>query len=155
MGRGLSELQKRILTVVYERRLERDFEHEERDWRERTASNPYMKDWPYWVRFDMRHPQILAALYDWPLYWSWRDKRYVRPSDGGQVHDRGSNFRRRLIGFEEYNRRTAAYYRAVNRLKRRGLLTNRGAGLWMTDEGMRVAEGLSVRKVAASPSSNR
>src|SRR5215208_3438167 len=34
--------------------------------------------------------------------------------------------------------------RAVSRLKRRTLLTSRGMGLWITDGGMRVAEGLSV-----------
>jgi hypothetical protein len=49
-----------------------------------------------------------------------------------------------VIGRAEYNRKTAAYYRAVSRLKRRGLRTSRGMGLWITDEGMRVAEGLSV-----------
>jgi hypothetical protein len=47
----------------------------------------------------------------------------------------------------EYNRKTAAYYRAVTRLKRRGLLADRGAGLWITDEGMRVVEELSVSRV--------
>src|SRR5215204_7325740 len=49
-----------------------------------------------------------------------------------------------VIGRAEYNRTTAAYYRTVSRLKKRGLLTSRGMGLWITDEGMRVAEGLSV-----------
>ena len=49
-----------------------------------------------------------------------------------------------VIGRAEYNRKTAAYYRAVSHLKRLGLLTSRGMGLWTTDEGMRVAGGLSV-----------
>jgi hypothetical protein len=49
-----------------------------------------------------------------------------------------------VIGRAEYNCKTAAYYRAVSRLKRRALLTSRGMGLWITNEGMRVAEGLSV-----------
>jgi hypothetical protein len=49
-----------------------------------------------------------------------------------------------VIGRAEYNRKTAAYYRTVSRLKKRGLLTSRGMGLWITDEGIRVAEGLSV-----------
>jgi hypothetical protein len=56
----------------------------------------------------------------------------------------GHNWHRGVIGRAEYNRKTAAYYRTVSRLKKRGLLTSRGMGLWITDEGMRVAEGLSV-----------
>jgi hypothetical protein len=48
----------------------------------------------------------------------------------------------------EYNRKTAAYYRAVSRLKARGLLTDHRPGLWITDEGMRVAEALAGTPVA-------
>jgi hypothetical protein len=51
---------------------------------------------------------------------------------------------RGVIGRAEYNRKTAAYYRTVSRLKKRGLLTSHGMGLWITDEGTRVAKGLSV-----------
>jgi hypothetical protein len=92
-------------------------------------------------------------VYDWPRYWSHRERRYIRPSEGAHVQEWGHNWHRGLSdgpsGRAEYNRKTA-YYRAVSRLKRRGLLTSRGMGLWITDEGMRVAEGLSVtRKFAA------
>ena len=83
-------------------------------------------------------------MYDWPRYWSHRERRYIRPSEGAHVQEWGHNGHRGVIGRAEYNRKTAAYYRAVSRLKRRGLLTSRGMGLWITDEGMRVAEGLSV-----------
>jgi hypothetical protein len=144
VGRGLSELQKRILSIVYERRQERDFEQEERDWKESTERNPYMKGWTYWVRYDLTHPHILAKLYDWP------NRRGLRPSEGGRVYDHSSNFQRWWIGEDEYNRKTASYYRAVGRLKRRGLLTDRGAGLWLTDEGIRATEQLSVSNASQS-----
>jgi hypothetical protein len=64
-------------------------------------------------------------------------RRRSRPGVGAQLAPG-------VIGRAEYNCKTAAYYRAVSRLKRRGLLTSRGMGLWITNEGMRVAEGLSV-----------
>jgi hypothetical protein len=64
-------------------------------------------------------------------------RRRSRPGVGAQLASG-------VIGRAEYKRKTAAYYRAVSRLKRRGLPTSRGIGLWITDEGMRVAEGLSV-----------
>jgi hypothetical protein len=68
----------------------------------------------------------------------------IRPSEGAHVQEWGHNWHRGVIGRAEYNRKTPAYYLAVSRLKRRGLLTSRGMGLWITNEGMRVAEGLSV-----------
>jgi hypothetical protein len=147
MGRGLSDLQKRILTVVYERRQERDFEAEEGEhwenqerWKE-VYGPAFVR--PYWVYYDMRHAQVLAKLYDWPDRWGKRasEGRHVSPYGG-------HHFRRHVVGFKEYNSKTAAYYRAVSRLKRRGLLADRGAGLWITDEGMRVVENLSVSKAA-------
>jgi hypothetical protein len=149
MGRGLSELQKQILTVVYERRQERDFAQEEREWHESVANNPYMQGASYWVYYDMRHPEIIAKLYDWPRYWSYTEQRYIRPSEGARVYDWSHNWRRDWIGFEEYNRKTASYYRAVSRLKRRALLADRGAGLWITDEGIRAVEDLMVRQSPA------
>jgi hypothetical protein len=152
VGRGLSELQKRILRVVYERRQGRDFDQEERDWHERAANNPYMQGIHYWVRFDIRHPEIIAALYDWPRYWARREGRYIRPSEGAHVADWGQNWHRDVVGQAEYNRKTASYYRAVSRLKRRGLLAERGAGLWITDEGQRVvADGGKVINLKDKP----
>jgi hypothetical protein len=100
------------------------------------------------VHYDTRHPEIIAKLYDWPLWWSSKEGRYVRPSEGASVNDWGQNWNREVVGLAEYNRRMASYYRAVSRLKARGLLTDRGPGLWITDEGMRVAEALVGARVA-------
>jgi hypothetical protein len=58
-------------------------------------------------------------------------RRRSRPGVGAQLAPG-------VIGRAEYNRKTAAYYRAVSRLKRRALLTSRGMGLWITDGGMRA-----------------
>ena len=147
MGRGLSDLQKRILGIVYERRQGRDFDQEERQWHELAASNRLLRGFTYGVHHDMRHPEIIAKVYDWPI-WSYKEGRYQRPSEGASVNDWGQNWDRDVIGHAEYNRKTAAYYRAVSRLKGRGLLTDHGPGLWMTDEGLRVAEALVGARVA-------
>jgi hypothetical protein len=147
MTEALSRLQKQILNLVYERRQGRDFDHEERQWHQLAASNRLLQGFLSRVHHDMRHPEIIAKLYDWPL-WPGREGRYLRPSDGASVKDWGQNRNRELVGLAEYNRKTAAYYRAVSRLKARGLLTDHGSslynesGLWITDEGMSVAEAL-------------
>lgn len=149
MGRGLSRLQKQILNLVYERRQGRDFDQEQREWHGLEAgSNRLLQRFPYRVHHDMRHPEIIAQLYDWPLWWSSKEGRFLRPSEGASVKDWGQNWNRDVIGLVEYNRKTAAYYRAVSRLKARGLLTDRGPGLWITEEGMRVAEDLIRARVA-------
>jgi hypothetical protein len=147
MGRGLSDLQKQILRLVYERRQGRDFDQEEHEWHQVVASNRLLQGFPHRVHHDMRHPEIIANLYDWPLRWSSKEGRYVRPSEGAWVKDWGQNWNRAVIGLPEYNRKSAAYYRAVSRLKARSLLTDRGPGLWITDEGMRVAEALVGARV--------
>jgi len=153
MGRGLSELQREILRIVYERRQGRDFEAEERRWHEHKASVPGRMKALFGDTFapgyDLAHPEIIARLYDWPVSsWLWGEREPRRLSEGGRVHPFIHNFRREVIGLEEYKRRMASYHRAVGRLKRRGLLTLRGnpgrRGLWITDEGIRVAENLSV-----------
>jgi hypothetical protein len=148
MGRGISELQKQILSIVYERRQGRHFDQEEREWHELGASNSLLQSFPYRVHHDTRHPEIIAKLYDWPLWWSSKDGRYLRPSEGASVKDWGQNWNRDVIGLVEYNRKTAAYYRAVSRLKARGLLMDQGPGLCITEEGMRVAEALVGARVA-------
>jgi hypothetical protein len=147
MGRGLSDLQKQILGMVYERRQGRDFDQEQREWHELAASNRLLQGFPYRVHRDVRHPEIIAKLYDWPL-WSYKEGRYLRPSEGASVNDWEQNWNRDVIGRVEYNRKTAAYYRADSRLKARGLLTDHGPGLWITDEGMRVVEALVGTPVA-------
>jgi hypothetical protein len=147
MGRGLSNLQKDILGIVYERRQGRDFAEEERRQTEnrkdpmhqrmmlllhgREDNEPYSyRDYP-----DADNAQVMRALYDWPLRRSWGS----------------SGFRRSVIGEQEYNRRTAAYYRSVKRLKRRGLLEDHRRGLLITDEGIKMAQKLSVSRVRRAP----
>jgi hypothetical protein len=155
MGRGLSELQKRILTIIYERRRGRDLAKEEREWHEKVERDPFFRklyegsERSYRARQDLMHPEIIAALYDWPIMgrsWAPSEKRGLRASEGGRVQAWTHNWSRRHIGFEEYNRKTAAYYRAVGRLKRRGLLEDRVHGLWITDEGIRTVEELMVSR---------
>jgi hypothetical protein len=146
MGRGISDLQKRILSFVYKRRQGRDFVKEGREWHDIVASNRLLQGFPSRGHHDIRHPEIITKLYDWPP--SYKKGQYVRPSEGASVKDWGQNWNRDVIGLAEYNRKTAAYYRAVSRLKARGLPTDHRPGLWITDEGMRVAEALAGTPVA-------
>jgi hypothetical protein len=150
VGRGLSELQKRILGIVYQKRQQRDFEGEERTWKAFTSESSVLAALGYQEECDATNAAILSELYDWP------DRRGHRPSEypdeySGTRSFHGGNFNRQLIGEEEYNRRTASYYRAVARLKDRGLLEERGfKGLWITGEGIKEAEKLSARRARAS-----
>lgn len=157
MGRGLSELQRQILTVVYERRQGRDFAEEERRQKEMRSDPMHRRmllllhgpdadpDEPYSISDypDATHPQIIAAVYDWPV-WMWQRGCWLRPSEGGEVRHHTHNFRSSRVGAEEYNRRTASYYRAVGRLKRRGLLKDQRHGLLITAAGIEAVEALSV-----------
>ncbi len=148
-------MQKRILTIVYERRQRRDFAEEERRQKEiysdpgyrrmlmslhgTDAVRPYsISDYP-----DAVHARVIAVLYDWPVY-MWQRGRWLRPSEGGEAASGGHNFRRSKIGQAEHNRRTASYYRAVGRLRQRGLLEAHRHGLSITTEGVRLVEELSV-----------
>ncbi len=161
MGRGLSDLQKRILTIVYERRQRRDFAEEERRQKEMISDPGYrqmllalhgtdtiapysISDYP-----DTDHAHVIAVLYDWPVY-MWQRGRWLRPSEGGEAVSGGHNFRRSKIGQAEHNRRTASYHRAVGRLVRRGFLEKHRHGLSITDEGVHQAEGLSVSREEGS-----
>jgi hypothetical protein len=159
MGRGLSELQKRILMLVYEGRQGRDFEDEKRRLEEIKKDPMYWAlhgdegDRPYRTSDypDATNPKLIGTLYDWPIHARFGGER-LRTSEGGQVHSSLQNFRRgkRRGGVDEaeYNRRTTSYYRAVGRLKRRGLLRAQRHGLSITDEGMRVAEGYRLEESA-------
>jgi hypothetical protein len=129
MGRGLSSLQKRILTLVDERRQKRDF-HE---------SLP-----------DTNHAELIGALFDWHLRRSWIRGDGLRPSEGAMTHYGVHNFDRGRVGVQEYNRRTASYYRAVKRLKSRGLLKTHRGGLLITDEGLRVVESYRLEELRCS-----
>jgi hypothetical protein len=162
MGRGLSNLQKRILALVYEKRQGRDFAEEERKQKEmrkdpmhqrmsrlfhgKADLSPYsISDYP-----DAYHSDLIGALYDWRLRRSYWERDGRRPSEGGKVLHGGQNFDRRDMGAEEYNRRTVSYYRAVGRLKRRGLLKTQRHGLLITDEGMRVGESYWLEEAASA-----
>jgi hypothetical protein len=143
MGRGLSNQQKDILRIVYEGRQARDFAKEEQKQREMrkdpahqtmaralhgsAADKPYsFRDYP-----DSDNAKLMRTLFeDWPLR---------------TFYGHFQNFRRSQIGEQEYNRRTASFYRSVARLKERGLLEDHRHGLLITDEGMEAAQKLSVR----------
>jgi hypothetical protein len=163
VGRGLSNQQKKILGVAAERRLKRDFAQEERSRQELLESgilqvlaarfggtvdeSPYS----YKDHADISHPELIAMLYDWPVihreHWSdpeFLSQENLRPSEGGKVQSSRRNFRRSVVGEEEYNRRTASYYRSVTRLKERGLLEHHKHGVLITDEGIKAAQKLSV-----------
>ena len=166
MGRGLSNLQKRILTLVYEKRQERDFAEEERKFKKLQEDPTYQRmhrrfhgkenHAPYTISVypDAYHSELIGALYDWRLRHSYWDRDGRRPSEGGKILRRGQNFDRRKVGAEEYNRRTVSYYRAVGRLKRRGLLQSHRLGLLITDEGMRVGESYWLEEAASAVASS-
>ncbi len=166
MGRGLSNLQKRILTLVYEKRQERDFAEEERKFKKMGEDPTYQRMLqaihgkadlsPYSISNypDAYHSDLIGALYDWRLRRSYWERDGRRPSEGGKVLHGGQNFDRRDMGAEEYNRRTASYYRAVGRLKRRGLLKTQRHGLLITDEGMRLGESYWLEEAASAVASS-
>jgi hypothetical protein len=166
MGRGLSNLQKRILMLVYEKRQERDFEEEERKQKKMREDPTYQRMLqaiygkadlsPYSISNypDAYHSDLIGALYDWRLRRSYWERDGRCPSEGGKVLHGGQNFDRRDMGAEEYNRRTASYYRAVGRLKRRGLLKTQRHGLLITDEGMRVGESYWLEEAASAVASS-
>jgi len=129
MARGLSELQKAILRLAYRNRQVRD---------ERSV--------------DLFYPEVLHEHFGWPIArtHSWRPEKGERPCG----YDR--YFSMREIGEAKYRKTQVSLSRAVSRLERRGLVesgwgfgwTGRGhAILDLTDEGVRVAERLSVNTV--------
>jgi hypothetical protein len=145
VGRGLSQLQKDILSILYERRMGRDFGAERRKHEEALARSSYRavhhRNWH--MAADATHAELIGALYDWPTWDAWSGRARRRPSEGASLSSTGHNFSPRAVGRKEYRRRTGSYHRAVRRLEERGLLLRHSWApqLWITEEGVKVVEG--------------
>lgn len=129
MGRGLSDLQKRMLVMALEN-------HQP----ERTSSA------------DLLHKEVLAEVYRLPVYkWSSEqntpDREYIRKNLASQIFLTDGlhpEFKRR------YNAACAAISRAAARLQERGLVEctsgyARWAGINLTTEGAQLARQLTVK----------
>lgn len=132
MGRGLSELQKRILMLAYVRRQDLDFEKEREE-------DP-----------DLYYPEVLAEVWGFPhtqLFPREYEAKYGRRvwSSGWW----GKYFDRSEIGEKEYSRATTTLWRSASRLEDRRLVKKAfygKPGLLLTDEGIETARRLSVEK---------
>src|SRR5215211_256095 len=129
MARGLSDLQKKILLMAYERRRSnpRDFAAE------RAEAERFMRsfnsEYTYTPRADITCAEILAEVYGWRHRWKFPAELAERDRQQGHkpsqnYHHNSQYFYRRAIGEEEYNK----------------------AGVCLTDEGVEAARRLSVTK---------
>jgi len=136
MARGLSELQKSILRLAYRNRQKRE------------------------QNVDLYHAEVLHEHFGWPIsnHPRWQPEKGERPR-GYWRH-----FSMREIGEARYRKTQASLSRAVSRLERRGLLERGRANGWsgdgyaflnLTNEGLRVAEGLSVNSIGRHDSINQ
>jgi hypothetical protein len=118
MGRGLSPLQQQILRLAWER--------EQAD-----------------ARYPLFPHEILLRRTDWPLTVFGR----VRVDSGRSAHEQGLYFARNQIDPRVYNATRVALWRAIRRLKARGLITYGWATdsrVCLTDQGRQTAHQLSV-----------
>jgi hypothetical protein len=156
--RGLSDLQKRILVMAYERRRRRDLEAEREEGERRIARYGFGPD-NYKAAPDVYYPEMLAEIWGFPTTQLLPAERAARfgedqtpPRWSGQYFDRGA------IGRGEYNKATTTLWRTAERLEGRGLVARAfygKPGLLLTDEGLTVAERLSVVTVQRQHSCNR
>ncbi len=147
MARGLSDLQKRILAEALERRRSRDLDAE-RDEGVRLIARHGFGPERYNPAPDVYHPELLAALWGFPTTQPLPAERAARWGEN-QTPPRwhGKYFDRAAIGSAEYNSVPPTLWRAVKRLEGRGLVVRAfygKPGVFLTDEGLKVAEGLSV-----------
>ncbi|MDP9488392.1 MAG: hypothetical protein M3Q49_21855 [Actinomycetota bacterium] len=147
MPRGLSDLQKRILIMAHERRQLRDLDAEREEGVRLLARYGYGPD-RYFPGPDVYYPEILAEVWGFPTTAPLPAERAERfgekrfpPRWWGQYFDRDA------IGRDAYNKATTTLWRTAERLEGRGL-ASRGVygkpGLLLSDEGLAVAERLSV-----------
>ncbi len=147
MPRGLSDLQKRILVMAHERRQLRDLDAEREEGIRLLARYESGPD-RYAPRPDVYYPEILAAVWGFPTTQPLPAERAARfgenqspPRWNGQYFDRDA------IGRGAYDKATTTLWRTAERLEGRGLVVRRvyrKPGLLLTDEGLAVAERLSV-----------
>ena len=142
MARGLSPLQRTILTLAWQQRPERRQLDESRY---EQAYDPFcwplrQRPWP-WLRIADIYPQDLYVLhYGWPItYGGWKDGRETR------LLRQAKHFAPAQIGERTYRTVTAAVSRSFHRLASRGYLTREGNGWLLTEAGAAVAAQLSVK----------
>jgi hypothetical protein len=120
MGRGLSQLQKKILLMAYENRTQKA-RHQ---------------------GVDLRYPDVLREWWGWePVGWRW---------EKGERCDASSrHFSKQQIGERQYRSAEASLSRAVRRLEERGLVYRSrilGHGVIdLTEEGMQAAANFRER----------
>ncbi len=157
MPRGLSDLQKKILVIAYGRRQDRDLDSECREGEERVAKLGFAG--AYKPAPDVYYPELLVEVWGFPherLFPAERVAKFGESVQGSGWW--GQYFDRDAIGREEYNRATTTLWRAVKRLEKRGLVVRAyygKPGVFLTDEGIRIAEELSVKRVQPLSDCNR
>ena len=145
MGRGLSGLQKTILRMAHDNRVSMKRTDESRG-----ADLYYYEVLAAVWRFD-RHPRTDSRGTPAPLRVPEDHAEHVETSDGFRRTPGHQHFSKAAIGAEKYNAATASLSRAVTRLEGRGLVrVMQGArSLWtgvvLTPDGIKFAEGLSVK----------
>jgi hypothetical protein len=119
MGRGLSDLQKKILHMAYQNRT--------------------IKERKQGV--DLRYPDVLRE------WWGWEPVRGPRWEKGERCDASSQYFSKRQIGEREYRSAEASLSRAVGSLAERGLVYRArlfGHGVVnLTEEGTEVAARLA------------
>jgi hypothetical protein len=126
MGKGLSELQKRILVLAYQNHSK--------------ESRP--EPGTAVLGADLYKNEVLAQVFDLPLQSDIR-------TPGGERDPAGWHFSKRALG-QKYNAAQASVARAFRRLEDRELAVrlvgsvSGWSGIDLTDEGLRVAEKLTV-----------
>lgn len=158
MPRGLSDLQKRVLVMAYERRRGRDLDAEREEGERRIARYGFAPD-AYKAPPDVYYPEMLAEIWGFPTTQLLPDERAAGFGEN-QTPPRwwGQYFDRDAIGRDTYNRATTSLWRTVGRLEERGLVAkgfHGKPGLLLTDEGLALAERLSVARASPLQSCNR
>ena len=147
MGRGISGLQKTILSLAYKNRQAEG----------RTANTDTGADAYYW--------ELLIE------YWGWQPSGTCRCGmrfDGTPIHPlnvgaegygrripSSKKFNRSSIGSDKYNAAMAALSRAAGRLEQRGLITIRVGkyggwrGIALTDSGALMAASVQATEATA------
>jgi hypothetical protein len=127
---GLSELQKKILILAYDRRVE----------------NSVL---PPDLYGNLYYSEAFHALYGWPKSIGYRSLREAGLIIGGP------NFNRDLVGRARYHSARAIVSMAVRRLVKRGLV-KRGLvikgkyGVILTEEGIKTAKELLANTIPST-----
>jgi len=122
MGRGLSPLQKTILTLAFANR---------------TSGNSYLNR-------DLYKPEILINVWGWqPSRSNLFCTREAVDVDYVRRHPFGQLFCKSDIGSAQYNSAHASISRACRRLLRRGLILE-GLGVTLTESGVKVASAAAL-----------